>query len=51
MRAAIEPAKTEGLTIVPWCPFARTWLTKHPDAVGGIDIDAAMPPTGQRDHG
>jgi predicted GNAT family acetyltransferase len=47
VQAAIERAKTEGLTIVPWCLFARTWLTEHPDAVGGIDIDAAMPSNGQ----
>jgi predicted GNAT family acetyltransferase len=47
VQAAIERAKTEGLTIVPRCPFARTWLTEHPDAVGGIDIDAAMPSNGQ----
>ncbi len=51
VRAAVQRAMTEGLTIVPWCPFARTWLGEHPDAVVGIDIDMAMPPTGQRDHG
>jgi uncharacterized protein len=51
VQAAVERAKTEGLTIVPWCPFARTWLSEHPDAVGGIDIDAAMPSSGQSAHG
>jgi uncharacterized protein len=51
VQAAIDRAKTEGLTIVPRCPFARTWLTKHPDAADEVDIDSATPPTGQRADG
>lgn len=48
--AALAKAKAEKLTIVPWCPFARKWLTDHPDAVDGIDVDwKTMPATGQRD--
>jgi hypothetical protein len=37
VQAAIERASTEQFTIVPSCPFPRTSLTEHPDAVGGID--------------
>lgn len=44
VRAALDQAKSERLTIVPWCPFARQWLGSHPDAVDGIDIDWASTP-------
>lgn len=37
--AALDRARTEGLTIVPWCPYARRWLREHPDAVGTVSID------------
>ena len=32
VRAAIGFARTEGLRLVVTCPFARSWLEKHPDA-------------------
>ena len=38
VRAALERAKRDGLTIVPNCPFARDWLEKHPDAIGDVTI-------------
>lgn len=31
VRAALERAANEGLTVVPWCPFARKWLRDHAD--------------------
>ena len=31
VRAALDRAEADGLTIVPDCPFARGWLEKHPD--------------------
>ena len=52
VRAALGRAKAEQLTIVPWCPFARKWLTDHADAAGAVDIDwATMPSTGERNDG
>jgi predicted GNAT family acetyltransferase len=27
--AAVQRAHDEGLTVVPWCPFARRWLRQH----------------------
>ena len=33
VRAAVARARAEELTIVPWCPYARQWLRKHPDEV------------------
>lgn len=51
VRAALDRARAEQLTIVPWCPFARTWLADHPDATDGVDIDwATLPSTGQGGH-
>jgi predicted GNAT family acetyltransferase len=39
VKAAIEKAGREHLTIVPYCPFARQWLRDHPDAAGSTPID------------
>jgi predicted GNAT family acetyltransferase len=39
VEAALDRARREGLTIVPRCPFARSWLEKHPGAHEGIAID------------
>jgi predicted GNAT family acetyltransferase len=36
---ALDRAEREGLTIVPWCPFARDWLERHPDAASRVAID------------
>ena len=37
--AAVDRAAREGLTIVPYCPFARDWLERHPDVAGRTAID------------
>jgi hypothetical protein len=37
--AAVDRAAREGLTIVPFCPFARGWLERHPDVAGRVTID------------
>jgi uncharacterized protein len=39
VRAAIERARRDGLTVVPLCPFARQWMADHPDAVGDVAVD------------
>jgi hypothetical protein len=39
VRAAIGRAESDGLTIVPLCPFARSWLERHPDAAADVSID------------
>jgi len=38
--AAIEYAAEQGLTVVPSCPFARSWLERHPEAAARVRIDA-----------
>jgi uncharacterized protein len=46
VRAAVDEARRGGLTIVPWCPFARKWLHDHPDAAATVSIDwDSQPPT------
>ena len=41
VRAAVDRAAREDLTIVPWCAFARRWLRDHPDVAGRVTIDWA----------
>ena len=40
VRAAVGYAASQGLTIVPACPFARAWLERHPDVAAQVPIDA-----------
>jgi hypothetical protein len=42
--AAVEKARAEDLTIVPWCPYARRWLEQHPDRAAGVNIDFVTRP-------
>jgi uncharacterized protein len=39
VRAAIRKAKAESMTLVPLCPFARSWLERHPDEAKAVPID------------
>jgi predicted GNAT family acetyltransferase len=39
VRAALARATRDHLTIVPSCPFARSWLEKHGDAIGDVTIE------------
>jgi predicted GNAT family acetyltransferase len=41
--AAVARARSEGLTIVPWCPFARRWLKDHADVADTVVIDWSPP--------
>jgi uncharacterized protein len=43
VRAAVAKATGEVLTVVPLCPFARSWLERHPDAASGITVDWGEP--------
>jgi len=38
-QAALDKAHAEGLTVVPLCPFARSWLERHPDAAASVPVD------------
>jgi uncharacterized protein len=39
VKSALQRATAEGLTVVPRCPFARSWLEKHPDDVGAVPVE------------
>ena len=39
VRAALARARADGLTVVPWCPYARHWLKEHPDEAAAVTID------------
>jgi predicted GNAT family acetyltransferase len=39
VQAAIQLARDENLSIAPYCPYARAWIEKHPDAIQGVTID------------
>jgi uncharacterized protein len=39
VRAAVDRAEAEGLTVVPECPYARAWLEKHPEEAARVAID------------
>jgi predicted GNAT family acetyltransferase len=43
VRAAVDRAADEGLTVVPLCPFARLWLERHPDVAAKATIDWRQP--------
>jgi uncharacterized protein len=42
--AAVSRASDDGLTVVPWCPYARRWLRKHADVAGTVALDWSTPP-------
>jgi uncharacterized protein len=39
VRAAMRKATAEGMTLVPLCPFARSWLERHPEEAKAVPID------------
>jgi predicted GNAT family acetyltransferase len=43
VRAAVAKAKADGLTMVPWCPYARRWLQEHADEAAAVTIDWETP--------
>ena len=38
VRAAVRYAASQGLTVVPACPFARGWLERHPDVAALVTL-------------
>ena len=46
VRTALQRARAEHLTVVPWCPFARRWLLDHPDETAGVAVDWHTPRPG-----
>jgi uncharacterized protein len=44
--AAVSRAAAEGLTVVPLCSFARSWLRSHPEMAATVTIDWGDQPSG-----
>ncbi len=44
VKAAVDRAVSEGLTVVPLCPFARAWLERHPETAATVNVDWGEPP-------
>lgn len=38
VEAAVDAAAAHGWTIVPRCPFARSWLERHPEAAARVSV-------------
>jgi uncharacterized protein len=45
VEAALAKARSEHLTILPWCPYAREWLEQHPDQISGVTVDFKTRPS------
>ena len=37
--AAVDYAAEHGLVLVPSCPFAKSWLDRHPDVAARVQLD------------
>lgn len=49
VRAAVERAAQEDLTLVPVCPYARHWLRSHPDLASQVTTDWKLPTAPEQD--
>lgn len=38
-RAALDEARDAGLAVLPFCPFFRTWIERHPDYLALVPED------------
>jgi predicted GNAT family acetyltransferase len=43
VRAALDAAREEKLAVLPYCPFTKAWIEKHPDYL-------ELVPAGKRAH-
>ena len=39
VEAAVDYAAEHGLAVVPSCPFATSWLDRHPDVAARVQLD------------
>jgi len=38
-RASLDEAREAGLEVLPYCPFYRGWIKKHPDYIALVPAD------------
>ncbi|WP_213450587.1 GNAT family N-acetyltransferase [Rhizomonospora bruguierae] len=39
VRGALDAARAEGLAVLPYCPFVRGWIGKHPEFLDLVPVD------------
>lgn len=39
VETALDRARRDGLTVVPYCRFARWWIEKHPESVEDVPVE------------
>jgi predicted GNAT family acetyltransferase len=39
IRSALDDARTRGMTVLPYCSFVRSWITRHPDYTDLVPLD------------
>lgn len=44
VQAVVDRAAASRVTVLPWCPYTRKWLSEHPDDAARIAIDWSDPP-------
>lgn len=42
VRGALDHVRTQGLPVLPICPFVQAWMARHPDYT---DLDYRRPPS------
>ncbi|MGW4804888.1 GNAT family N-acetyltransferase [Kitasatospora sp. NPDC004272] len=38
-RAALDTVRERGASVLPYCPFIRGWIAKHPEYVDLVPVD------------
>lgn len=41
VQAAVDRAARTGEVLVPRCPYARSWLARHPDEASAVTVEGA----------
>lgn len=39
VRAVLDDVRAQGLRVLPFCPYARSWMAKHPDQLDLVPAD------------
>jgi uncharacterized protein len=39
VRNALDRARADGLEVLPYCPYVRGWIEKHPDYISLVPTD------------
>lgn len=39
VRTALDAARERGLAVLPYCPYVRAWIGKHPDYLDLVPVE------------